>query len=88
VHSFHSSRLIVIRHVEIGTHGGVQCDVVQQLPEVSKCIAIQDRQIRSQPARVSLSDGGTAADENRMQCEGDPLLSGSSPYSALVKNLV
>src|SRR5215467_15053981 len=70
---FIRSRLIVIRHVEIGTHGGVQCDVVHQLPEVSKCIAIQGLQIRSQPARVSLSDGVTIDDENLMQCERDAL---------------
>src|SRR5262249_39782326 len=70
---FIRSGFIVIRHVEIVAHGSIQCDVVQQPPEVSECLAIQNLQVRSEPARISLSDIDTPDHKDLVQRESDAL---------------
>ena len=49
-------RLLVVGHVQIVAHGGIQRDLVQQLSEVSERVAIQGLQVWSESARLSLSD--------------------------------
>ena len=65
--------LVVLQHIQIASHRRTQGRIFQQLPEIAECVAVQNLKIRSEPARVSLSNVNAGHNEDLVQRKSDAL---------------